>query len=73
MHAHEVDFGAADRAGADTEGDGNAGDEGDEFARGGRPDPDVPVCAPAGGFERPVGFGLLALVFSFVHVVHVCV
>lgn len=55
VHAHEVDLGAADGVGADAERDGDAGDEGDEFAGGGCADAYVPVCAPAGGLEGPGG------------------
>lgn len=37
----------------DTELDGNAGDKGDELARLGDADPDVPVCKVAGRLECP--------------------
>ena len=55
MDAEEVDFGAFEDGGADAEGHGNAGDEGDEFAGFGGADTDMPLFAPAGGFEGPVG------------------
>ena len=55
MDAEEVDFGGFEDCGADAEGDGDAGDEGDEFAGFGGADADVPVGAPARGFEGPAG------------------
>ena len=53
VDAEEVDLGAFERFGADAEGHGDAGDEGDEFAGFGGADADVPLFAPAGGFECP--------------------
>lgn len=53
VHAEEVDFCGFENRGADAQGDGDAGDEGDEFAGFGGPHADVPFRAPAGGLESP--------------------
>jgi hypothetical protein len=53
VYAEEVDFGAVERLLADAQGDGDAGDEGDELARAGCADADVPLFLPAGRFEGP--------------------
>ncbi len=55
VDAKEVDFGAFEGLGADAQGHGHAGDEGDEFARFGGADADVPLFAPARGLESPAG------------------
>ncbi len=65
VDAEEVNLGGWKGGGADAQGDGDAGDEGDEFLRLGGADADVPFWFPAGGEEcpatcelTPVGVGL---------------
>ena len=54
VDAQEVDLGCVEDLLTHAEGDGHAGDEGDELAGFGGADADVPVWAPAGGEESPV-------------------
>lgn len=53
MYAEEVYFRRFEGRRAHAQGDGNAGDEGDEFVGFSGADADVPFFAPAGGFEGP--------------------
>ena len=53
VDAEEVDFGGFEEDAPDVELDGYAKDAGDEFARFGRADADVPCRAPAGRFQCP--------------------
>ena len=54
MDTEEVDFGAFESIGADSEGNRDSGYECYQALRFRRADADVPLFAPAGRFERPV-------------------
>ena len=54
VYTEEVHFRAPDGLRSYSQGDGNAGNEGDELSRRGRADTDVPFFAPARCLKSPI-------------------
>lgn len=54
MYTEKVHFRASNGLRSDSQGDGNAGNEGDELSRCRRADADVPLFAPARCLKSPI-------------------